>query len=437
MLHQGQKVIIEVQQIVPEGKGFALLENTPIYVFGAFPGEKCEVNLIKKGKNFFEARLENILVPSKERVIPKDTHYLSSAPWAGINYNYQFELKKEILIHIYKSLAGYDLHNSINLGFVEAVETEGYRNKIEFSFTEVNSKIHLAFHKRGSYKDFLLADTGSSLASDKINECALNIVRLLNESEILEWDLKTLVIRYSRKENKCHSILFLKNKSSRVQNSLKNLIENNPNLTIAFSSPKSPASIINEVLATNDDREISEKLLGKTFKYSGESFFQGNIEMFEKTLKDLLLSLNDNYENCVELYAGVGAIGLSLSEKFKNITAIENIKEAVESATKNAQELGAKNYKSIFAEAEKVVDEIPAHLDVLIVDPPRIGLHKDVIQRINQVKPKKVIYLSCNPITQASNFNLLKDNYEIETSIMYDYYPNTPHMENLLILNLK
>jgi 23S rRNA (uracil1939-C5)-methyltransferase len=181
---------------------------------------------------------------------------------------------------------------------------------------------------------------------------------------------------------------------------------------------------------------LREKILDLEIRYHYSSFFQNNVDLFEKALK-IMQENSKEFKKVVDLYSGVGVIGLSLKNFAKEILFVEIDKTAIEYTKINAELNNVKNFKAINLPSEKIPREVLENVDLLILDPPRAGLHKKLIKLILEQKPKNIFYLSCNPITQARDFGLLKDYYELSKIYGLDFYPNTPHMETLLILNLK
>jgi len=428
---------IKIDRIVPEGKGVGLYEGKPVYVLGAFPGEIVKVEIYKSKKDFFEGRLVEIIENNPNRIEPHEDHYMSCSPWQSINYKYQIELKKEILLKCFKSLAA----TEVNLEkFYKSKNVFNYRNKLEFSFTEdEDKKIFLAFHARGSHRNFVKLQRGCQLGQEKINEVSLQILNLINRGGLEKFDLKSLVVRQSNFEGKVISLLLLKNEKERVEKFLEFLKKEQSfpqNLTVALSDYRSPLPKIDKVLFKKGDDFLIEKIGENKFKYYFDSFFQNNIDLFDKSIT-LIRKFLIQSSKVLELYSGVGSIGISIASKVKQIEAVEIIESAVKAAGENAKSNNIINFKSLLLPAEKIQKELLDQKDVLIIDPPRTGLHPKITEMILEKPPQQIIYLSCNSITQASDYNKLKDIYKIEHLSGFDFYPNTPHMESLVILRKK
>ena len=216
---------------------------------------------------------------------------------------------------------------------------------------------------------------------------------------------------------------------------------------VIYSDPRSPASRITARLAKFGETTLTGTILGTPFRYACEGFFQVNIPVYEQALRDMqewvsypkctTLANNDTGgENLpvIDLYAGVGTIGLTIGGD--NATLIEINESAVAEMQRNITALGRTNARAILAPSEKALDFItPNH--VVIVDPPRAGLHADVIAKLLETAPPRIIYLSCNPVTQARDTALLTEKYNIRAHRGYNFFPRTPHVEHLVVLDRK
>jgi 23S rRNA (uracil1939-C5)-methyltransferase len=422
-----KEIIVEFEKIGHNGVSIGRYNGKVVFAYGILPGERAKIKVIKEKRNLIEGEIEEILEKSKFRIKEKENHFLSCSPWQVFDYNYQIEIKKELLKEIYFQFA----QRQINLNdFFSSPKIFGYRTKIEYSFFEENGQYFYAFHKRGDFKEKIKLEEGCKLISDEANFIALEILKNINEQK--PTGLKSLIIRKSQRYKDIHISLFTfqKNQNFKFQN--KNL----SGAAFIYSRKESPASTFDEVISEYGSIDLREKILDLEIRYHYSSFFQNNVDLFEKALK-IMQENSKEFKKVVDLYSGVGVIGLSLKNFAKEILFVEIDKTAIEYTKINAELNNVKNFKAINLPSEKIPKEILENVDLLILDPPRAGLHKKLIKLILEQKPKNIFYLSCNPITQARDFDLLKDYYELSKIYGLDFYPNTPHMETLLILNLK
>ncbi len=396
----------------------------PVFVWGALPGEKVDVLVTKSRRGVLEGLAESIKLKSLKRVEPQNEYeYLSTSPWQILDSGFENEVKLNLLKQTFRHEAGIDLSE---IDFYSGDEEYGYRNKMEYNFWGDEGGIHLALHKRGSGQKIKLK--GSVLASDAINKAGEDLVTKLNSLGIFAGDLKSVIFRSNRK-GECVAALFVKKedfKEFEVPENLKGLV-------CYYSNPKSPASVITKELWALGDIKLSDQILENEIWYDVNSFFQLNIPVFEEALKDIKKFLATKL-NVVDFYGGVGSIGISVAGE-NNLEIVELDGHSSKMAKQNIAKLnfgGSARIWNLSAEdsLEKIVQD-----SVLIVDPPRAGLHKKVVQKIAEVKPGQLIYLSCNPVTQARDLKEIIDaGYKIKLARGYNFFPKTPHIESLVIL---
>ncbi|BDQ04591.1 MAG: putative RNA methyltransferase [Candidatus Dojkabacteria bacterium] len=429
-----EKIVVYIEKIVLEGKGFGVYHGIPVYVIGALPEETVEAEVFRAKKDFKEAILSRVIQPSPYRILPQEDHYLSCSPWQTMDYLFQIKQKENIIRTCFKRFADLELPN---FELVPSPDKFHYRNKIEFSFGEDGNGVFLAYHRRGSHKNMCKLNNGCVLAHPSINEKARIIFELIKQSGVQEFDLKSLIVRSSKFEQKSIAILLVKNEKERVQRLIE-IAKSYPidDFGIALSSYKNPTPTIDKILYRKGSLTLKEKVNHLILEYSIDSFFQNHIPLFEIALNDIAVNIKPN-QAILELYSGVGSIGLFLADKSTKVTGVESVKNAVHHAYQNAQSNKITNYYVISSLAEKVDRKEFINISTLIVDPPRTGLHKKVRKLILESKPEQIVYLSCNPITQANDYNNLKEFYDLTFIKAYDFYPQTPHIESLIILKRK
>lgn len=420
-------VEIVLDKIVGGGQALGTLENgQKVFVWGGLPGEKILARLTKKKSNYAEGYVTEVLKSSSERVEPKDEgSFLSTSPWQIMSLTTENGYKASLIDE------AYDLHG-ISLPNITEVYSNGieygYRNKVEFSFwfdTETN-RLSLAFFRRGTHGK--LPVDGTSLADESINKKALSIVEVLNREGIEGRVLKTLLVRCDSNGNTAWQ-LYVKDEDFDFSRIMKSFSDDE-NGEIIYSNPKSPASVISKRL-TAQGRPLTDTVLGVPFRYATEGFFQINIPVYEQTLRDMKDWIRPDRQ-VVDLYSGVGSIGLTIGGD--GVTLVEVNEHAVREMKRNIDELG-KNATAILAASEDALDYISKD-KTIIVDPPRAGLHEDVVNRLLEEKPDRIIYLSCNPVTQARDVARLADAYSIKYHRGYNFFPHTPHIEHLVVLDL-
>ena len=426
-----------MEKIVGGGQAIGTLDDgRKAFVWGGLPKELVTIRVTKKKSHFVEGIVTEIIEKSPERITPRDENsYLSTSPWQIMPMSSEQSHKASLIEEAFL-LHNITLPEKIEV-FSDDVEFN-YRNKVEFSWfgdkTDDDEKetLDLAFFKRGG-KGKVVID-GTSLAHPSINKLAIEIRDLLREKPIVARQLKTLLIRSDQQGNAVWQ-LYVKDKIENLISEDEAKLLSAKGGEIIYSDPKSPASRITERLNKFGDTTLSDTILGVAFNYACEGFFQVNIPVYEKALSDMKAWINCNEKlSTLDLYSGVGTIGLTIGGD--DVTLVEINEHAVAEMQRNIAKLNRPNAKAILAPSEKSLEYITGE-QIVIVDPPRAGLHADVTNRLLETEPPRIIYLSCNPVTQARDVSLLQEKYEIVHHQGYNFFPRTPHIEHLVVLDKK
>lgn len=419
---------VEIENLVYGGEGLGYFNSKPVFVYGVLPGEKVRVCPVRVRSKFIKAALLEVIRPAKERRAPRDSHFLTSSPWEIIPEGLQRQLKVDLTKSMWKKIAKNLPADEVKI--VPSVNDWRYRNKMEFSFVEKDGKLSLAFHQR-YYHNRFYSLVNSALAPAKMNECAGKILDELNKRQISVNKLKNLLMRYSFFEDSCLAVLYVKDKNFEC---FSVDIDGLSGWAVVYSDPKSPAAVSTEILSEQGNLTLTEAIKSYSFGYSYKNFFQVNPPTFEKIIEFLQENIKSGH-TLLDLYAGVGVIGEALSGNFSKVTTIENDAEAGVLAEKNAQKNKLSNIEVISGFSEK--QDLPAlfkQADCLVVDPPRSGLHPKVARAIRDFGPKNFIYVSCNPSTQARDWSEWQEVYCVKAWRLFDMYPQTPHIESVLIM---
>lgn len=413
---------VSITQLVHGGQGMGVLpDGRKVFVWNALPGEEVVVELTKKRRDYAEGIAREIISPSPDRIQPRDEAYLSTSPWQMMTFSTENEAKRSILAEaMQRESVVYD--KLIDL--IAGEQQWNYRNKMEYSFWADDEGLHTALFNRGTHRKQIV--TGSSIARPEIDAIAQKLCSVLTEVGVRGSQLKTVVIRCNQ-QGECVVSLFVKDENFPVLDQLSALCSG---VVVCYSNPKSPASVLTRELYKFGDITLTDTVLGCEMMYDVHSFFQVNVPVFELALKRIDYFAGGVGEK-VDMYAGVGTIGIPcVATKL-----VELDEHNVEMARQNAAQT-SRPVEIIHASAETAQEHITGSA-MLIVDPPRAGLHKSVITRINEVMPPKVIYLSCNPSTQARDIAMLQENYDVSLIEGYNFFPRTPHIESLAILTHK
>lgn len=408
-----------IEKLVHGGQGLGTLpDGRKVFMWNALPGETVRVRVIKKKKSYVEAIAEEVIVASPDRRLPIEENYLATSPWQMMTFAAENRYKKAIVAELFQ-------REHVTLPDIPEVVTDGnefqYRNKMEYSFWGDEDGLHLALYRRGSHgKQIVL---GSKLALPTVDAAARALLVALQGQQVRAGDLKSAIIRVQQ-DGAAVACLFVKPDDFRKLS----LPEGIKGLKVYHSNPKSPASVPTKLLYELGNTELQDILGDQRLSYAVEGFFQVNLPVFEQVLRRIKQSVGD--EPIIDMYGGVGSIGIGLQTP--NSTVIEVDTSCVAMARHNAS-VNKADIAVVEATAETALDYITPDTS-LIVDPPRAGLHAKVTEKILETGPQKLVYLSCNPATQARDIKLLEQGYKVVDFSIFNFFPRTPHIETLAVL---
>jgi len=461
-----KKIFNSVELIDIGSKGQSIAKNDDgiiLMVKNGVPGDIVDVETYKKKKNYFLGNIIKYHSYSKYRVDPVCDHFgtCGGCKWQNIIYKTQTELKENKIRHAFKKLSETIKINSI----VKCEKKYNYRNKLEFSFThnrwltsnEIksdNNKIErrgVGFHISGMW-DKVVDINNCHLQSDPSNKIRLFIKDIAIKNEISFFNsrlkkglLRNLMIRNTSLGEFMVVMQFYENnleKITLILNNLKNTFNEIKSIYYVINDKENDSIYDRKLILHSGNKYITEKIEKLKFKIYPKSFFQTNINqtiiLYEIVKK--FADLNGN-EIVYDLYSGLGTISQFLAKKAKKVIGIESIEEAVNSAKESAIVNNINNVKFQTGDMKTIFTSnfIKKHgnPDVIITDPPRDGMHKDVIKEILKLKTKTIVYVSCNPATQLRDLEKLKEKYDILKVQPVDMFPHTDHVENVVLLRHK
>lgn len=406
-------VEVVIEKLVHGGQGFGVLpDGRKVFVWNALPGETVQVQLTKQRKDYAEGIAQEVLLTSPDRIEPIDAAYLSTSPWQIMNFTTENTQKQAIL----KETFAREKVTIPEVSFVTEGPELHYRNKMEYSFWADDDGLHLALFHRGTHGKQIVA--GSSIARPEIDETANKICSVLQQSDVRGSQLKTVIVRCSQ-AGETVAALFVKDEDFPVLEQLGTVCKG---ITVCYSNPKSPASVLTRELYAYGDVTLSDKLLGNDITYNVHSFFQVNLPVFSAALEQIK-SMSGAAKRKIDLYSGVGTIGIPIDASVLVEPDPHNVAMA-------EQNIGRQPIEVVQASTEQALEYITPEACV-IVDPPRAGMHPKVIDRLLEQQPAQIIYLSCNPVTQARDLAQLQTAYKVAELTGYNFFPRTPHIESL------
>ena len=453
---------LTVIDITSRGKGVLKSEaGKVIFVSGVVPGDTISVEIFKKRRGYFEGNLIKIIEPSPDRINPKCQHFgvcggckLQNMSYEGQLYFKQKEVKQNL-----KNLSGMSLPK-IN-AIQPSTQNYFYRNKMEYSFSSkrwlnaneiqekslIIEKKGLGFHKEGMWDKVVdiqkchLQPEPANEIRNSIRAFALKYNLDFFNPRYQEGFLRSLMIRNSQGGEFMVLIQFFReNKSQRE--ALMEHLKNNFNITSLLYCINSKANdklYDQEIICYEGKKYITEEMEGLNFKINAKSFFQTNTELayeLYKTAREFA-GLKGG-ELVYDLYTGIGTIAQFVAKGCKKVVGVDSVPEAIESARLNAKENRIKNVFFEVGDMRKIFNEgfMNRHgkANVVITDPPRNGMHPAVVKQLLFMQPKKIVYVSCNNATQARDLYLMKEQYKLVYSQAIDMFPQTQHVENVVLL---
>lgn len=443
------------------GEGIARIDGFVIFVKGAIPGDRIMARVLKKRRGYANAVIVEILDPSPDRIeSPCPYHgYCGGCNYQHLNYNCQVKYKREHVldsINRIGALEGVPVHDVIS-----SEEIYGYRNKMEFSFSDKQWVLPEEFDKETVSDNFALGlhVTGTFYKVIDIDVCLLqnstgnlilkDIKEYVKKSKIPVYNLKShegfwrfLTLRYSKAFDQWMvNIITSKNGLDIIKPLADELHDKYSNIKTVvnnISQKKAATAVGEEEVVITGEGYINEMIGPYTFKVSANSFFQTNTSGAEKLYNKVLeyAELNGT-EKVLDLFCGTGTIPIYLSESANEILGMEISESAVSDANLNCRVNNVSNCKFILGDIRETIEGIFYKPDLLIVDPPRTGIHKDILKRIMEMGVEKMVYVSCNPATLARDLNEMSDKYEVMEIQPVDMFPHTYHVEAVAKIRLK
>ncbi len=456
---------LKVIDINAKGMGVAkTAEGAVCFIKKVVPGDIVDVRIYKKRRGYFEAEPTRWIQKSKQRTEPVCDHFgvCGGCKWQHLSYQGQIDFKEKGVVHNLKHIGKVEVQEILPIAGV--TNPYYYRNKMEFSFSnnrwltmdEIQQEATierngLGFHKPGMW-DKIVDVHHCHLQADPSNEIrnALRTYSLENQLEFFDprnqsGFLRTLMIRNTQEGEVMVLLQFYKEHKKNREAILDFIVSKFPQLTslLYCINTKPNDSIYDQDIHCYHGQDyITENLDQLQFKITAKSFYQTNpqqAKVLYKIAKDFA-ALKPN-EVVYDLYTGTGTIALSLAASCAKIIGIESVPEAIDAAQENALVNQIQNAHFEVGDMKAVFNDsfISRHgkADVVITDPPRDGMHADVVQQLIKLAPKRIVYISCNSATQARDLNLMKSHYEVLKSQAVDMFPQTHHVENVVLLELK
>ncbi len=456
---------VEITDIGAEGKAIARVNDMVTFVSMVAPGDIVDLQVTRKRKRFAEARVTHIHKLSEMRVEPSCEHFgvCGGCKWQHIPYKEQLKFKEKQVIDALVRIGKLELPEVTPI--LGSKEEYFYRNKLEFTFSNRRWYTREELDSTGDFKNWNALGFHVPGMFDKvvdINKCWLqpepsnairNFIRKYAEVHELQFFdtrdsggfLRNLIIRTSTTGELMVILAFFREEKENREALLESLANEFPQITSLMYTvnPKANDTLYDQEIIVFKGRDhIVEEMEGLKFRIGPKSFFQTNthqsLELY-KIARDFA-GLTGN-ELVYDLYTGTGTIANFVARTARKVIGIESVPEAIADAWINSEINGIDNTAFFSGDMKDLLSNeflgIHGRPDVVITDPPRIGMHESVVMTLLEAAPKKIVYVSCNPATQARDLELLSGIYKVTKAQAVDMFPHTHHVENVVLLELR
>ena len=462
IIKKGIELELEITSLAYGGMGLAKLDNFVIFVKNAIPGQHVKAFIYKKKKGYAEGRVISIIKESPNAVDVKCSHYWICSKLQSLLYEEQLKEKEKQVEEAFQRLGGF---TDFKLNEIKGADRiYNYRNKMEFTFSPnrwvlesepegVDSSFALGLHIPRRFDKILNID--QCHIQPEIGNKILSLAQgvCLKNPELKPYDPRTnvgflrhLMLRFGVHTNQLMvNIVTGYDDINKLSPLIDTLLKEIPDITSMVNNVNTRKADVAYGEFENlifGNPYIEEKIGDLKFEISANSFFQTNTFQGEVLYEEVLRLANLKGDEIVyDLYCGTGSIAIYIAKNVKKVYGFEVIRSSLENAEKNAMINNINNVHFLkanldtFFKSGQLPRKVPKP-DVIIVDPPRAGMHSDMSGYLHKLKAKKIIYVSCNPTTQARDTQILSDSgYKINNSTMVDMFPHTPHIETVMLLS--
>lgn len=441
LLKIGQEITAEIIDITSTGEGIAKPDNFTVFIDNTVPGDLVQAKITQIKSSYATAKLEKIINKSNDRRTQSYCPYeeiCGGCSFNSLNYVKQLEYKEKTVRDALERIGGF---KNLNILPIMGGREFNYRNKAQYKVGEEGT----GFYAKRTHN--LIAVNDCKIQSDVSNKVLKFVNQLIKEYKISIYNenkhsglIRGILLR-NNKENEVMVVLILNGKNLPHQNEIIQQLKSDPNIISAYiniNTAKNNTVLGKETINLFEKKPLIETLGDKKFIISPQSFFQVNPEQTEvlyHTVKEFA-DLKPG-ENLFDLYCGTGTIGMYCYEEGVQLTGVEINKEAVKDAIKNAQLNNIEKATFLAGKAEVIAPNLESKPDCIILDPPRKGCESSLLELLLDLESKRIVYVSCNPSTLARDLKILSQKYNIIKVQPVDLFPQTGHVETVVLLELK
>uniref|UniRef100_UPI003FEE3B2C 23S rRNA (uracil(1939)-C(5))-methyltransferase RlmD n=1 Tax=Candidatus Limisoma sp. TaxID=3076476 RepID=UPI003FEE3B2C len=451
---------VEITGVAAEGKSIARVNDMVVFIPYGAPGDVVNIKLDKKKRSYAEAHIVDMVKPSPDRVTPACEHFgvCGGCKWQHIPYESQLRYKRDQVVDALTRIAKVEIPEvNPTLG---SKETFCYRNKLEYTFSckcwitfedlrsgrEIADRNALGFHIPGAFNKVLdikkcwLQDDLSNRIRLFVRQYALAKGYEFYDIKAQQGLMRTLMVRIASTGEVMLIVVFARPEQEKIDDLMGAIAAEFPEITslLYVVNQKVNDTIADQEVITYRGRDyINEEMEGLQFRIGPKSFYQTNslqaYELYKVARRMACLKPDDLV---YDLYTGTGTIANFVARQVKKVVGIEYVPEAIADAKLNSEVNGIDNTIFFAGDMKDVLTDgfIEEHgrPDVMIIDPPRAGMHEDVVNVILNARPERIVYVSCNPATQARDLALMDSLYRVEEVQPVVMFPQTHHVENVV-----
>ncbi len=452
---KGQIIDVEVADLAFGGKGLTRVDGMAVFIDQAVPGDHVQARVFKKRKQYAEARVTQLIRPSADRVDPPCEYsgFCGGCKWQFLRYDRQLVYKRRHVAEALDHIGG--LKDAIVHPALPADPIFGYRNKMEFSCSDrrwllpselgqadQDISFALGLHVPGTFHKVL--DNRACLLQPDLGNAILAEVRQgMRASGLPPYGLRShvgfwrfLMLRHSVAEDQwLVNFITAAEDMAAIRPLAEKLMAAYPQIVAVvnnISARKAAIAVGEYEVPVAGRSKLTDRIGAFEFEISANSFFQTNTRsaalLYGKVKEFACLS---GTESVLDLYSGTGTIPIFLAEGAREVVGMEIVPSAVQDAERNCRTNGIDNCRFVLGDIRDQLAALDVAPDVMVIDPPRDGMHKDVLKQVMQTAPQRIVYVSCNPATLARDINTLKDLYRIAEVQPVDMFPHTWHIESV------
>ncbi len=450
---KGQIIETEIQDVAFRGKGIARIDGLAVFVDQAVTGDRVEARIVRKRKQYAEARVLRLISPSPDRVPAPCPYsgYCGGCKWQFLHYARQLEYKRR---HVAESLRHIGLLADVSVHpTLPADPIYGYRNKMEFSCADRRWRLPEEMHREAVDPDFALGlhvpgtfhkvlDIQACLLQPDLGNTLLETVRQeIRRSGRPPYGLKShtgfwrfLMLRHSVAHDRWMVNMITASQDDALLTPIANrIMARHPEVLAVVNNVtarKAAVAVGEFEVPLAGDSLLRDSIGPFEFDISANSFFQTNtrsaLKLYQKAKAFARLT---GSERVLDLYCGTGTISIYMAGQAREVVGIDVVPSAIQDARRNCERNGIDNGRFLCGDVRKLLPDLDIRPDVLIIDPPRDGMHKDVVAQVMAMRPPRMVYVSCNPATLARDIAMLQTDYRVAEVQPVDMFPHTWHIE--------